>query len=328
MKYVQSSLLTFVIFTLGCSSFAANGLRDKISLQEWQFCADQTPVEAEPILPQQANWTSLTLPHVFRLSGLPEDSAGWYYRTFTAETADKGKRLYLFLEGAGAVADVYVNGQHVGQHRGAFTAAAFDLTPAVKFGQGNELLVRVTNREPESANCLSWSNLYYTSGGLYRPAWLLKTSAVHIYPDMGSTGVYLTPKNITDTKADLEVRTVLRNSTDKPADVLVKHTVTDSDGKVCARFKAAASIPADTVQTTTAVEAITKPKLWDIGKPNLYSVRTEVLAGGKLVDVLTERTGFRTIAMDNGRFMINGKELLSRGGVQAPSERVHMERHE
>lgn len=313
MKYVQTLMLIGVLFTLGCGTFADAGGREKISLETWQFCEDKTPEGAEPILPQDAEWASLTLPHVFRLSGLPEESAGWYRRTFTAKDNEADKRFILFLEGAGSVADVYVNGRHVGRHRGAFTAAAFDLTPAVKFGGDNELLVRVTNRYAESANCLSWSNLFYTNGGLYRPVWLIKTSSVYIYPDMGSTGVYLTPKNITDARADLEVKTVVRNSTDKIAGVLVKHIVTGPDGKVCARYEAAASIPADTIQSVTASQAVANPKLWDIGKPSLYTVKTEVLAGGKVVDALTERTGFRTIKMDNGRFMLNGKELLARG---------------
>ena len=313
MKYLHVSLGIGLLFTLGCGSFAVGDIREKISLSQWQFCEDKTPEGTEPILPQQANWSTLTLPHVFRLSGLPEQSAGWYRQTLAVKDTEKEKRFYLFLEGAGSVADVYVNGKHIGQHRGAFTAAAFDLTPAVKFGQDNELLIRVTNRESEAADCLSQSNLFYTNGGLYRPAWLIKTDAVHIYPDMGSTGIYLTPQNITPNKADLEVRTVLRNSTDKSADVLVSHTVMDPDGKVCAQFKAAASIPADSIQTVTATTAIANPKLWDVGKPNLYSVRTQVRTGGKLADALNERTGFRTIQMKDGRFMLNGKELLARG---------------
>ncbi len=299
-----------LLLTVGCGKRPAAALREKTPLEQWHFCEDTTPEGQEPVLPKEADWLPVSIPHVFRLAGLHEHSAGWYRRTLTAGA---GRRFYLFLEGAGSVADVYVNGEHAGQHRGGFTAAVFDLTPAVRFDQDNELLIRVTNRETEAANCLSHSNLYYTNGGLYRPAWLIKTGRVHIYPDMGSTGVTLTGKNITAETADLEAETIVSNSTEKPTTVRIRHTVTDPDGHSCAQFEADATIPPGAVQPVAAVASIANPKIWDLGKPNLYTVKTEVLVGGKPVDTITERTGFRTIAMDGDRFMLNGKELLSRG---------------
>jgi beta-galactosidase len=312
MKYLRVLLVVILSLIAGCSSLTAES-REKIALEKWRFCQDTSPEGSEIVIPGDAEWTELTIPHVFRLSGLHEQSAGWYRRTFSADAAEKGQCFYLFLEGAGSVADVFVNGRHVGQHRGAFTAAAFDLTPAIKFGQDNELMVRVTNRDKEAANCLSQSNLFYTNGGLYRPAWLIKTNAVHIYPDMGSTGVYLTPQNITADKADLEVKTYVRNSKPEPVIVVVKHIVTDPDGRKCAAFETNAAIGTGMTQPVIATGSIAEPKLWDIYKPNLYTVQTQIVVDGEVVDALTERTGFRTIKMDNNRFMLNGKELLSRG---------------
>ena len=313
MKNLHISLLVILSFALGCNKVADADSREKIPLEKWQFCEDHTPEKSELLVPQESAWTELSIPHVFRLSGLPEQSAGLYRRTFTAEAAEKGKRFYLFLEGAGSVVDVFVNSQRVGRHRGAFTAAAFDLTPAVTFGQDNELILRVTNRDTEAANCLSQSNLFYTNGGLYRPVWLIKTGAVHIYPDMGSTGVYLTGKNVTKENAELEIKTFLRNSQSEPAAVVLRHTVAGPDGKEYVVLNVNALIPAETTQAEVVSAQIVEPKLWGIHQPNLYSVKTEVLVDGKVVDTLTERTGLRTIEMKDNCFMLNGKELLARG---------------
>ncbi len=63
----------------------------------------------------------------------------------------------------------------------------------------------------------------------------------------------------------------------------------------------------------SASGVIRNPKLWDIDQPNLYTVRTELLADGKLSDVVTERTGLRTIAVRDNKFYLNGRELLVRG---------------
>jgi beta-galactosidase len=300
--------------TAGCLAASSVGVREISPLRQWQFCSDQTPDGGDPVLPnEQTSWAPAILPHVFRLAGLYEHSAGWYRIPLDVSKADEGKRFYLYLEGAGSTAQVFVNGVSVGSHRGAFTAAAFDLTPALRFGEKNDLLVRATNRLTEAANCLSHSNLYYTNGGLYRPAWLWKTSAVHIFPDMGSTGVYLSPKDITAERATLSVQTVLRNGSSKTAEARVRHTVTDPHGALCAVFETSARILAGETQSVTAETQIENPKLWDIGQPNLYTVVIEVLEGNVLVDAITERTGFRRIEMKDGCFVLNGRELISRG---------------
>lgn len=287
--------------------------RQMTALVEWEFAEDKTPDGTKPTPPDNTDWTTLTIPHVFRQSALPDESAGWYRRTFTLSAADKGKRFYLLLEGAATVKDVFVNGKHIGSHRGAYTAAAFDLTPAVNFGQPNTLLLRVSNRNAESANCLSRSTLYYVNGGLYRKAWLVKTGAVHIYPDLGSSGLFLMPSNITADKADLNIRTMVYNSLRKSVDVTVRHFVTAPDGGDCGRFETHKIIEPNQKVMLNAAGVIQKPKLWDIAQPNLYTVRTELLADGQLSDVITDRTGFRTIAFRDNKFYLNGREFRVRG---------------
>jgi beta-galactosidase len=312
-------ILTFVLNICGCvtgkrsCSTAAIEPRQKEALVEWDFCQDTTPEGTKPVLPQDAEWTRLKIPHVFRHSGLPDESAGWYRRIFTVASDETDKHFYLMLEGAATVKDVYINGKHVGRHRGAYTAAAFDLTPGVKFGQSNTLLLRVSNRDSESADCLSRSTLYYINGGLYRKAWLIKTGAVHIYPDMGSCGVYITPANITADKANLNVRTVVYNPLDKPVDVAVDHTVTIPHSDKLIRFEAQKTLEPNEKAIISSTGVVPQPKLWDIGRPNLYTVQTELYADGKLSDAVTDTCGFRTITVKDNTFYLNGRKFISRG---------------
>jgi beta-galactosidase len=287
--------------------------RETEALIEWEFCQDKTPNRTPITPPSQAEWTKLTIPHVFRHSGLPDESAGWYRRTFTVAATEMDKRFYLFLEGAATVKDIFVNGHYIGKHRGAYTAAAFDLTAGIKFGQSNTLLLRVSNRDEESANCLSRSTLYYINGGLYRKAWLIKTGAVHIFPDFGSSGVYITPANITAGKADLSVRTMVYNPLEKSVDVVIRHIVTDPDGTECVRFETQKNLESNEKATLNANGFVQQPKLWDINQPNLYTVHTELWADGHLSDVVTERTGFRTITVKDNKFYLNGREFRVRG---------------
>ena len=309
-------LACFLVLCLTSASDSALALthpRVSWTLPTWEFVEDGETNTTGFQPPVTAEWKQVAVPHVFRQSGLPDNAAGWYRQTITRNEADPNQQVYLVLEGAASVKDVFVNGQFIGRHKGAFSACAFYLTPALKIGQANILAVRVSNRDSEAGNCFSRSTLYYVNGGMFRKAWLVKTGPVHIFPDMGSSGVYLTPANITADSADLNAATVVRNTLASPAEVVVRHFVTDPRGGACAQFETKQTIPAGERVTIQAAGKIAHPILWDIGQPNLYTVRTEINVGGRVSDAVTERVGLRTIAFQDKHFSLNGREVQFRG---------------
>jgi beta-galactosidase len=295
------------------SPSAAASPREAVALTTWEFAEDGTTNATNLQPPAAAEWQQVVVPHVFRQSGLPDNTAGWYRQAITLTGADRDKRIYLKLEGAASVKDIFVNGRFMGRHKGAFSACAFDLTDALRIGQTNTLDVRVSNRDSEARNCFSRSILYYVNGGMFRKAWLVKTGLAHIFPDMGSSGVYLTPRNITGAGADLEALTVVRNPLAAPVEAVVRHVVTSPGGAVCARFETKQTLAAGETARIRAAGRIEHPRLWDIGQPNLYTVRTEIIVGGQVSDEVTERVGLRTIAMRDRRFYLNGRETQFRG---------------
>jgi beta-galactosidase len=258
--------------------------------------------------PAIATWKTVEAPHIFRQSGLPDNSAGWYHRKFTLSRADRGRRIFLRLDGAATVKDVFVNGQFIGEHKGAYTASMFDLTPAVQIGKDNDLQIRISNRDSETKGMIARSTLFYVNGGMFRHSYLVKTGAVHIFPEMGSSGVYLTPTAISATSADLGVRTVVKNSLPQSAKVTVRHIVKDPAGKVVARFETSGDIGAGQTANFAATGRVLRPKLWELHQANLYAVRTELRIGNRLSDVVNERTGFRTIELRNNQFFLNGRQ--------------------
>jgi len=312
-QFLLSCLFILPLTSASALDSAAKSPRESIPLTTWEFVEDAETNATALQPPMTADWRQVAVPHVFRQSGLPDNTAGWYRQTITLTGADRNKRVYLVLEGAASVKDVFVNGQFIGRHKGAFSASAFDLTPALKIGHANTLAVRVSNRESESQNCFSRSGLYYVNGGMFRKAWLVKTAEVHIFPDMGSSGVYLTPGSITQSNADLSTRTVVRNPLASPVEVVVRQSVTDPNNTACAQFETEQTIPAGETATIKAAGKIAHPILWDIGRPNLYTVRTEVSVGGQVTDAVTEHVGLRTIALKDNRFYLNGREVQFRG---------------
>ena len=310
---ILSRLRRAVFLTLALAGSAMAADRETTRLDKWSFAA-AAPTETTPALPAaSATWQPVTVPHIFRQAGLPDNTAGWYRQELTWTAADQGRRLLLRLEGAATATTVWVNDQQVGQHLSAYTAGVFDLTPALVAGQSNRLIVRVSNHNAETKACFARSDLYFVNGGMFRQAWLIKTGAVHIHPDMGSTGVYLTPGAITADRAELNVRTFVRNPLKTPAVVTLRHHVIDPAGTECATATATATVPADTIIPLEANATLTKPKLWNLRQPNLYTVRTELLADGTPSDDLTERTGLRTLTWTGKQFLLNGKETQFRG---------------
>jgi len=179
----------------------------------------------------QAPWTDVEVPHNFQTRAAYDTlTRGWYRRQVTVDPSAQGKELYLVFEGAATLADVYVNGQHLGQHRGAYTHFVFDATKALHVGTDNQLAVLVNDSPADTTDCLPWSQtgLYKIWGGLYRNVWLIATSPVHIdLTDFAAPGVYLTPKDVSEQSTGLDIRVLLRNTSTTDAQAEVRARILD-----------------------------------------------------------------------------------------------------
>ena len=72
-------------------------------------------------------WRPVSIPHNWGWEDAQQGreyyrGPGWYRRALNVGPAETGKRYFLRFEAASSVADVYLNGRLLGQHRGAFGA--------------------------------------------------------------------------------------------------------------------------------------------------------------------------------------------------------------
>ncbi|HTB81722.1 MAG TPA: glycoside hydrolase family 2 TIM barrel-domain containing protein [Opitutaceae bacterium] len=263
------------------------------------------------------------VPHVYQTRLQPTTvQAGWYKLNYTVPADLAGKHLYLVFEGAAAISDVYVNSQHLGQHRGAYTRFTFDATAALTVGANNVIAVRVDNDPADTADCLpSNTRLYTVWGGLYRHVWLLATDPVHIDPtDSSSPGIYITPTGVTATSASLSIQALVRNTLAASQSVQVQAVLQDPAGATVATYTANATVPANQRTSVTLKGTVSNPQLWAPGAPNVYHVVTSVIAGGQTIDAVTQPTGFRSLVWSGwvskssgGVVALNGKAILLRG---------------
>ena len=265
-----------------------------------------------------ASWEAVSVPHVFQTRAhFSELTHGWYRRNFSVPPEFAGKQLYLVFEGAATIADVFVNGQPLGQHRGGYTRFVFDATKALKPGGQNELAVRVDNTPANMTDCLPNKNGLYTIwGGLYRKVWLVATDPLHIeLEDYASPGVYITPQKVSAASADLSVKVLVKNSADQKQAVEVRATLLDPAGTAVKTFTSKTKVAAGERATIEFSGKVKQPKLWEPATPNLYHVKIEVLRAGNVVDEITQPTGFRNLVFETatGRVKLNGKPIILAG---------------
>jgi len=239
---------------------------------------------------------------------------GIYSKKLILDSKYLGKRLFLKFEGVHTVADVYLNGIHLGQHRGGYSAFTYEITKQVRIGGDNQLVVKVDNLKHDDILPLGGDFNQY--GGIYRPVTLLVTDPVCITPlDFSSPGVYIKQKKVTDQEAEIEVSSILSNESTTEKTVTVLTTVLDGTGKVVVSQNSIAVIPTGKTSVAKQSMSINHPQLWNGRKsPSLYTVKVQLVAGNLPVDEVIQPLGLRSFYIDPEKgFFLNNNHLKLQG---------------
>lgn len=260
------------------------------------------------------------LPHTWNvgdaLAGRPDYKRGIgnYTKRIYVRPEWEGRRLFLRFEGANSVANVFVNGRHVGEHRGGYGAFVFEITDRVTYGRENTVLVRVNNAEQLDVMPLVGDFNFY--GGLYRGVSLLVTDEVCVSPlDYASPGVYLVQKSVTEQRAEVCARVCLANGTDEEQAAVLKVSVWDGQRLVCATERGVRVSPRAAVQCEELPVVLSKPHLWNgTADPFMYRVTVSLHREGRLADEVEQPLGLRFFETDPERgFFLNGRHLPLHG---------------
>lgn len=291
------STLFLVIMAIACGATA----RERISFDKgWRFAlADSVQMSALDY--NDSKWHTLNVPHDWAIEGDFSASApsgnsggalpggiGWYRKTFNVDKADEGKQLYIDFDGVYMNAKVWINGTLLGQRPYGYSSFRYDLTPYIIYGGKNVVAVRVDNSDQPNSR-------WYSGCGIYRHVWLNKTHKVHV----AHWGTHVVAEG-NKVKVDVTV--------DNPDNVkfTVRNTLLDREGRLVGKATGIKS-----------VIKVSKPKLWSCESPYIYTLRTEIVAGGKVVDTYETTTGFRTFKFDAAKgFSLNGKSMKINGVCQ------------
>ena len=259
------------------------------------------------------NARHVTLPHSWNTDPLAQgywlETVGNYQNGMYIPAEWASKRLFVKFYGVQSVADVFVNGYHVGTHRGGGTAFTFEITDKIRFGTDNALLVMVNNSSRDDVLPTSTDmNLY---GGIYREAELIVTEATAISPlYLGSDGVLVHPREVSAERTEGEIEVHLTSKLENTCSLNIE--ITAPDGRQVFSKRQKAKIDGKPVSVPFNVEA---PELWSPEHPALYTV-TAAIGEDSISDRVVVRTGFRSIGVSPSEgFSINGVRTPVHGVV-------------
>jgi beta-galactosidase len=260
-----------------------------------------------------SDWKPISLPHNWGWQEAQQGKniyrgPGWYRRELDIKP-EISKRFFLRFESATLVADVYLNGKRVGEHRGGFGAFCFEITKELSDTGTNLLAVRVDNtKAPDIAPLAGDFSVY---GGLYRPVHLIVTDAENIsLTDHGSPGVAWLQTSVSETQAVLDVTAQVSNGTSDKTPLKLVASVVEADGKVIVRSEQAiAPTPRETVPYFFHI-TMPAPHLWNGRKdPYLYKTVIELRStNDAALDRVEQPLGLRSYSIDPDKgFFLNGR---------------------
>ncbi|HEV3312543.1 MAG TPA: glycoside hydrolase family 2 TIM barrel-domain containing protein [Chloroflexota bacterium] len=305
----------------------------------WRFFKGDPAGASQPSF-DDSGWTPVTLPHTWNAvdgqsGGNYYRGPGWYRRHLSVPESDAGREIYLQFDGANLTTDVYVHGIFAGEHLGGYAAFRFDITGSVHFGSDNVIAVRVDNASNPNVPPLNADFTFF--GGLYRPVHLLIADTLSVSAmDYGSSGVFVTPFNISRATAKVGVRVAITNADSGARSASVTATIVTAKGRAVATGSAPVTVPANSGTMSTQSLAISKPHLWDgLRDPYLYTLWVVVRSGARVTDAVAQPFGIRFFKLTTNRgFFLNGhyldlhgvslhQDVLNKGWALSPADIKH-----
>ena len=323
-KFIKVFLVFIAALIISQKGYAQNTL----SLNgKWKFALAKTEGEKKAL----QNFHTLSYnPKAFKTINVPSNWAvlGFeepVYRGFEDDIASEGiyihnfdvpenwdkKRVILHFGGVWSSAQVWLNGQYLGEHFGGFSSFSFDISDKIKSEEKNILAVRVkqVNRDYKFDTYDDW-----TLGGIYRDVEL------EVMPEKRWLESLRVETDFDESyqDADLIVKALVSdNNTFKlpgnypfpGSDYQLQFTLTDANEKVVAQRKLNISSHSSTDREVKVEFHVEYPKAWNAEHPYLYDLTVELIEDYEVLHIKRQRVGFREISTDGGVFRINGQAV-------------------
>ena len=269
----------------------------------WEYQPGTSADEAPPIGKSLASAILVPYPVESALSGVMEHHDRlWYRRHLAIPTAWHGKQILLHFGAVDYESEVFVNGQRVGLHTGGYDPFTYDITPYLKGGDHDELIVRVydpteAGGQPRGKQNTKPRGITYTpTTGIWQTVWLEPMNPSHI------DALTMIP--------DVD-RAVLKLAVNA-----VKVEGSDSVDIIIRAGRSAVSKLSATPGKEIAIP-VPNLRLWSVDDPFLYTLDLTLKQGGRVVDTVSSYFGMRKIHVGDvdgqKKILLNNKFVFQLG---------------
>ncbi|WP_183557562.1 glycoside hydrolase family 2 protein [Mucilaginibacter sp. SP1R1] len=329
----KNLLLVLAVASTVITAKAQSKAEKKITVtlfnNDWQFVKNTDTVISQQFFSHKNDalpWQQISLPHTANLEPVIKTAQQWqgicfYRKFFTLDKADRDKHIAIRIDAAMNLADVYLNGEHLQTHIGGYLPVYIDITGKALYGKENCLLIKLNNQDnpviPPGKPIKDLDFNFYS--GIYRNAWLIKKNKIYITDAVAANkvnggGVSLHFENISSSKADLHIKTELKNELNSLQKVQLRATLYDPLGRqVGVVASALTGVGANGTVTLQQTMPVLQPALWSPSNPQLYKLVVSVLSNGQLVDSVSIQSGIRQISFKTDGFYLNGSKYVLRG---------------
>lgn len=270
---------------------------------DWTFMYGDI-VEGKEVSFDDSSWYDIGIPHSFGIPYFMENDFyvgyGCYRKHFAIQPDWLGKCISLDFQGAFQDADIYVNGQWAGNHKGGYTAFQIDISKLAHEGD-NLLFVRLNNLWNPRLAPRAGEHVF--NGGIYRDVSLLVTELVHV----AWYGTFVTTPAISREIAEVDIKTEVVNESAAAADCTLV-SIVEFEGKQIFELRESRSIEAGQCAAFSQQHQIELPQLWHPDSPNMYQLKSKVYISDVLDDEYETNFGVRSILFDKKEgFFLNGE---------------------
>lgn len=253
----------------------------------------------------------VSVPHTWNVQeGLEEfRGAGWYEQNLDLAGGRADSRVRLFLKEPIGIRISGWNGALAGSHyNSGYTSFEADITPYILAGGNNRLVIRVDNRNSDTALPVSNSFDWADDGGLIRPVTLVVT---------GSTAVEhlrLEPKvNFNNDGRGHTGGTIsahIKLCEPPAAAVQAEIKVYRNEAPV---WQGTEEIIAGALTWSFAEIGLAEVDLWHFDHPHLYELEVVLRTGSGIQDRIVRSFGFREIMVQGQQLLLNREPVRLMG---------------
>ena len=283
----------------------------------WRFHFSQTVASRlkgfEAPSYNDASWAEMPVPGLWELNGygvpvyvnvgyawkglyennppfVPEKDnyVGQYRRVVEVPGGWKDKQVVLVIGSATSNVRVWVNGKHVGYSQDSKLEARFDVSKQIHPGM-NVIALEI----------FRWCDGTYLED---QDFWRLSGLGRDVYLIAREKERLEDVNVVADMNGNLSVKADVTSGISS-----VKFTLEDA-GKALGCFEAR---PRKGIAEASA--KFPGVKLWSAEQPNLYTLRVEAMAKGKVASSTSLEVGFRTVEIAGSQLLVNGKPVLIKG---------------